>query len=340
MSEAFGPDTATLASRLAPALAASTGSSIASIARRPSAYRTSSPLEEITLTMRNGARIELMLKVLGRAAMSDTARGAKPDFIDDPRREIDVYERLLRGAGLGTAECVASLIDEEAQQYWIVIETVPGVELYQVGDLPTWQAVAVWLARFHRSFARQVESPTLPGSRTLLRWDRSYCNTWLERARRFMTHASAAAPVLDRLGRHWNDCVARILALPPTLLHGEFYPSNIIVDVVAGNPARICAIDWEMAAIGPGLMDLAALTAGKWSDGERDRIVAAYLDEAGPELVGRRGRGDLELAITCCRIQVAVQWLGWARDWQPPASDVHDWVAELGMLLDRIPQQR
>jgi thiamine kinase-like enzyme len=28
---------------------------------------------------------------------------------------------------------------------------------------------------------------------------------------------------------------------------------------------RVCPVDWEMAAVGPGLIDLAALTAGWWT---------------------------------------------------------------------------
>src|SRR5687768_18215786 len=41
-------------------------------------------------------------------------------------------------------------------------------------------------------------------------------------------------------------------SLPEMLFHGEFYPSNVLVDASA-RPTRVCPIDWEMAARGPAL---------------------------------------------------------------------------------------
>ena len=33
------------------------------------------------------------------------------------------------------------------------------------------------------------------------------------------------------------------------------------------------------------------------------------------------------VALDVCRVQVAVQWLGWARDWRPPANNAQNWTA-------------
>ena len=66
----------------------------------------------------------------------------------------------------------------------------------------------------------------------------------------------------------------RLLALPVGFIHGELYPSNVLVGERTG---RICAVDWEMAGIGPLLLDLAALTSGAWTQrAQRDsgRILA------------------------------------------------------------------
>jgi len=43
--------------------------------------------------------------------------------------------------------------------------------------------------------------------------------------------------------------------------------------VVTGG--RIAAVDWEMAAIGPGVIDLAALIAG-WDENSQRRMIAAF----------------------------------------------------------------
>jgi len=32
--------------------------------------------------------------------------------------------------------------------------------------------------------------------------------------------------------------------------------------------------------------------------------------------------------LNCCRLFLAVQWLGWADKWVPPSEHAHDWLAE------------
>src|SRR5437879_1421833 len=116
-------------------------------------------------------------------------------------------------------------------------------------------------------------------------------------------------------------------ALPLTFIHGECYASNVLV--VAGHgPPRVCPIDWEMAALGPGLMDLAALSAGRWTPTEQHSIVYAYC-QASADTGGKRlPMGELDTALDCCRLQLALQWLGWSLDWQPPADHVQNWLGE------------
>ena len=43
----------------------------------------------------------------------------------------------------------------------------------------------------------------------------------------------------------------RLVRLPRTLIHGELYPSNVIVGR-GHHRERVCPVDWEMAALGPG----------------------------------------------------------------------------------------
>lgn len=46
---------------------------------------------------------------------------------------------------------------------------------------------------------------------------------------------------------------------PRTIIHGELYPSDVIV-----NDSGPVVIDWESAGVGPGVIDLAVLTQGSW----------------------------------------------------------------------------
>jgi thiamine kinase-like enzyme len=110
----------------------------------------------------------------------------------------------------------------------------------------------------------------------------------------------------------------RLLNLPVTFIHGEFYASNVMVD---GD--RIRPIDWETAAVGPAMMDLAALCAGKLDDGQRDEIIDAY------------GRDNAD-GLDECRLQLAIQWLGWSKDWTPPKDQQQDWLAEAMSLAGKL----
>src|SRR5436309_3081496 len=80
------------------------------------------------------------------AELSPSAQGVRPNFLHDPRREIQAY-RILANAGLGTPIC------HEWGEDWLMLEKIEGVELWQVGDLDRWIDVAAWLARLHGRFA-------------------------------------------------------------------------------------------------------------------------------------------------------------------------------------------
>jgi thiamine kinase-like enzyme len=86
---------------------------------------------------------------------------------------------------------------------------------------------------------------------------------------------------------------------------------------------RICAVDWETAGAGPALLDLAAITTGAWSDDDRRRVVDAYVDEA---TASGAPPDDVELGLAACRVQLAVQWLGWFVEHDPPPWQARDWL--------------
>ena len=92
-------------------------------------------------------------------------------------------------------------------------------------------------------------------------------------------------------------------------------------------------MDWELAGWGPGLFDLAALTAGKWSDADRTALARAYHEGLGPSA---GPFAELLAALDWCRLHVAVRWVGWAGDWSPPAEHAHDWLAEAAALADKL----
>jgi hypothetical protein len=271
------------------------------------AYGTSFALDALEVRGRDGSVLRLLLKDLGEA--SEEARAVRPAFVLDPLREIDVYRDILAGRQLGTAHCYGSVVDRNHERYWLFLEHVPGIELWQVGELSIWQQAARWLAGLHTS-CRDVEHPRL------LRYDEAFYGCWLERAL-----ALNSDPRLQAVANGFPAVVERLLALPSTLIHNEFYPSNVLIEP-RGPTVRVCPVDWEMAARGPGLIDLASLTSGKWTDAERAKIVEAYADAIGGSI---RIGGFLE-TLACCRLVLALRWLGWSRTWAPPPEHAQDWL--------------
>jgi len=99
---------------------------------------------------------------------------------------------------------------------------------------------------------------------------------------------------------------------------------------------RVCPVDWETAGAGPGLIDLAALTSGKWSEDQRRAMALAY-HEAYRDAGGLPADRDaLLIALDRCRLHLAVQCLGWSRGWTPPAEQAHDWLGEALSVAERL----
>lgn len=312
---------------------------VVTLQRQLAACHSSFAIEELDVVLSDDRRRQLLFKDLGCHALLDAARRTRPEFLYNPSREILVYHHVLAPNRFSTAECVGSTIDEELGRYWLVIEKVPGLELYRMGDFEIWQEVARWLADMHLRLADDCER--LGAAANLLNYDRAFYVCWMRRARRFLMRSEKARRIpgltakLDWLAARYTKAVERLCAIPAALIHGEFYPSNVLVED-AGSARRICPVDWETAALGPSLMDLAALTAGRWSDEQRESLALAYraVLPADPRWVS--GRREFSGDLDCCRLHLAIRWLGWSPEWEPPPEHTQDWLGEALRLADEL----
>lgn len=297
------------------------------IRRRASEYRTSFPLEQLDVVLADGTALCLAFKQLDWQQLDDDARLAKPEFLHDPGREPAVYASVLTSASLGAPRYYGAVVDPEAERHWLFVEWVEGRELYQVGDLELWAAAARWLGGMHLVFRDEVDR--LARHVALLDYDEKYYRRWIDRARAFSRESGAGRKALEWLARRYDPVVEVLLALPRTFLHGEFYASNVLV-ASGEQGCRVAPVDWELAAHGPGLVDLAALVSGGWEEEKREAIVTAYSSVVGPATFTSR---QLDLA----RLHLAVQWLGWAPStWIPPEGQRHDWLSEALELAERL----
>jgi len=323
------PSDQELRQALGEALARAGAGAPVEIHRGRSEYRSTFPLEDLRVTLADGGRLRLAFKRLQREQLSPQARLAKPSFLFDSAREPAVYRTVLPDAPAGPARYLGSVVKHEGEA-WLFVEWVDGRELYQVGDRALWVQVARWLGDLHGSLVPDVEHRV--GQAHLLEHDAAYYERWISRARRFAADgggASDAARFLDGLAKRYDEIVQALLALPRTVVHGDFFASNVLVSGAA-DTVRVAPVDWELAAVGSGLTDLAALISGDWTEAERDEMTAAYASRPGVAPFSAR---ELDLA----RLQLAVQCLGWApADWVAPEGHRHDWLADAFALAQRL----
>ena len=282
-------------SSMADVLACALGETVQRVDAEPHPYATSHLLVNVDAELADGRRIEAVVKD------TRTKAPGRPRFVHRPCREREVYRHILRGS-----DAPAPRLLGVAGPY-IVIERIAGSPLWEAeGD-----AVARTVGRALRSMvdalAGQVEA------RFVLRYDGAFYRRWLRRA-------CLVDRALDRLAGVYAAATARLLREPQVLIHGELYPSNVLVG--DGVPDGVWVVDWESAAVGPAVIDLAAVVSA-WPEPFRRALLDAY--------------GSVDpVALDCARLQLAVRWLGWASGWTPPREHAQDWRAEAEQVAARL----
>jgi aminoglycoside phosphotransferase (APT) family kinase protein len=317
-----------LRERVELALERATGLStrVASIRRRSSRASTSYPVEILTVELTTGYAFDVFLKDFGRSRLPKDAAAERRE------RELRVYEELLPGQELGTARLYGSCWDESAGRFWLMLELVDG-QLLRDCNYEYWPLAAAWLGRLHGRFAGQRDR--LRASPFLAQHDAAFFVEAAERALRAVSGLSAALAerVADAL-EGYDAIVAVLSRNAEVLVHGSYREQNVLV-VRSSKPARICPIDWELAAFGASTYDLAFLCDG-FKGSQLDELLDAYEQEAEDFGRSRRERDELRHEIDCFRLHKKVNSLGHLRQWHRPletATHVVDRVESLAGAL-------
>jgi hypothetical protein len=287
------------------------GSRVELLERLRHPEQTSFALEKLHVQLEDGVELRLVRKDLSRRCLDENARWAKPPDLHDPMREVDVYASLLSDARLGCPSYYGAAVAAERDRYWMFLEDVAGTALWQRDDLESWCAVARWLAGLQRRAG--------PYRASLLRYDRTLL-------RRLIDPARLSAALRPRVAR----ALVELAAAPLAFIHGDFYPSNILVSRET-EPPRVCVLDWEAAGVGPRLWDLASLVAG-WPEAEVVVIADAYRRALVRPLEWDAFVRELDV----CRLCVAARWISWSQKWRPPHEHALDWNAAAAHLAERL----
>jgi hypothetical protein len=248
---------------------------VRAVERTAAEQASSYPAHRVTVTLTGGRRLALFLKDL-------STRRYDGDLAQRRDREVAAYRDLLDGAGLGTARYYGSVADPGRNRYWLLLEHVDG-DCLRWQPFDRWWRAAAWLGRLHahvaahpRILGRCRELRPIPAG--------SYLATAGAARACAAGYGAALAARVDRALAGYPDLVARLAARPVTLVHGSYRPQNILVaPAPADDPpgaagdgtVRICPVDWETAALGPAVYDLAYLCDG-FDDQRRGELVEAY----------------------------------------------------------------
>lgn len=298
---------------------------VAALRWEPSPFATLFPAAVISLTLDDGTSMSLFVKYLGPEEEDHPEK-------DERDREILIYEKLFAGhAELPVPSYFGSRSNRATRRHEVFLENVDGWNLKYQG-LEHWFTAARRLADLQRHFADRREE--LEASEFLLRFDGDYFHEWADRA--LSTVAAGFADLAGDLRPIINgyaDVSDLLAAQPVTLVHNDPSPKNVVADTTEG-PARIVFVDWEMAGIGCGLLDLVHLKFGL--DPESDaRMLTEYLDElAGSDLVPEQQ--DFDCVVAACELHKTLYRLAWSGTWNLPLERVALWVDEARTFLERV----
>jgi aminoglycoside phosphotransferase (APT) family kinase protein len=313
---------------------------ITSWSRRKSAYSSSCQITNLQVELDGGEWHSFVLKELNSTSWLPTAQQVRPAFLYDSQREIHVYRNILSELGLGTPRYLGSQIDTENHRQWLMLERARGPLLWQVGQDSCWQASAGWLATFHQCAKQFSQQKKRAARTTLVDYGEEYFLEWAKRAERFLSiHlADSDAELARQFRKIFNryDRVARFLSqLPRTLVHGEYYPSNVIIRE-DGRGRHVCPIDWELAGRGSGILDLAALSFGDWSPEKKGALIRAYREVLPPTNDLALTLQETHEAVEYGHLHFCMRQLGWASEWQPPDQHSKNWVEEALILAKKL----
>ena len=200
-------------------------------------------------------------------------------------------------------------------------------------DLEHWFAAARQLARFHAYFAGRREF--LQSSEILLPLDGRHFAKWAERAVSVVADRSAglAAPMRKVLASYGRVC--EVLGRQPcTLVHNDLAPKNVIADR-STTPARICFIDWEVAGVGCGLLDLVHLKYGLDPTSDQEMVNAYRGELRGTDLAPADDRG-FESVLAACELHKTLYRLAHSEALRATPSAMAQWVADASKFLELV----
>ena len=259
--------------------------------RESSAYVSTSFNEIVTCRLPDGSVRRLLLKRgVTHASLSFGHHGGVP-------YESEVYRSVLAPLKTSVPQFRSSYLDKTTGETVLLIDYIENALRLSKADRSFLPRAAGWIGKFQRMNERRVGNL---GDR-ITYYDATYYKGWLQRALRFWRDDHGY--FLTKLRGKWDELVKELMSSRATVIHGEYYPKNILVHKQVISP-----IDWETAAIAAGEIDLACLTEC-WSEVDQENCVKEYSRARWPQGAPVEFRRWLAIA----EMYLQLRWIGHRR---------------------------
>ncbi|TMI41289.1 hypothetical protein E6H21_03235 [Candidatus Bathyarchaeota archaeon] len=211
--------------------------------------------------------------------------------------EAAVYRKVLAPLHISAPGFYGAYREKRSGQTWLLIEYLEGASQDVSKTNEAVIHAARWIGRFHAANEKRLSTT---GLGFLRRYDASYYAGWARRTNQLFGNRRSELPWLPRLCSRFEELIPDLLRARKTVIHGEYYPSNIVYRAGTSRPA-----DWQSAAVAVGQIDLAALTQN-WPRQMVGRMVKEYKQTRWP-----KGEPDnFDWLFRIANVYMVLRWLG------------------------------
>ncbi len=259
------------------------------------------PVEIITCKLTDGRVVNFFCKYSGGQGPNNFGHRGGVEY------ECRVYSEVLGNIPLTVPVFYGNCFFLNNNETVLILEYLQdSVRLFETDEPEKLlKEAAVWIAHFHNLYEQR--SPAF-----LINYDKDYYCLWVNRVKGKAKEADEKYAWVANMCNYFLENV-HILEGMNTVIHGEYYPKNILI-----NNNKVYPIDWESTAVGAGEIDLASLIDG-WKAVAAEQAKEAYISIRWP--AGTFSKELFEKRLLLAAIYFHFRWIADERDF-----DLGQWL--------------
>jgi thiamine kinase-like enzyme len=285
--------------------------------RQQNIYSSSFPSEIIRYRLESGQVLPLFIKY--DCESSHTGHG----YWHGVSYEATIYQRVLQSLPISIPQYYGTFANPASNQTSLVLKYMEKSVRITKSCLYADNIIkaARWLGQFHALNEEKASSTTIAD---ISIYDLDFYIGWARRTSLYAGSLHETYPWLASLCDRFKDIVLPLMGTAQTIIHGEFYPKNILV-----SDDNIYPVDWCSAAIGPGEIDLASLLQN-WRDEE---LIESCKDEYQQARWQGEAPENFDQTLSLARLYWYFRWLGDNPEW---TVKMHHAFEELRIEAERV----